>query len=165
MEEIRTEHFECVKEDNSREEHEKQWGRSKLIFDSYYNYLKDKGIKEVTAGKRTNKAAYFIMNYVFVYEDIMNIMEVSGETIRKFLGNWYIRKIWNPRVSEIKCFLRSISDFFTFLKEGGFITKEELTEIKDVCKDTSWFEMRLKTYYETDSNDFYKWVKEYDYDW
>jgi hypothetical protein len=165
MEKIKDEHFECIKEDNSEEEYEKQWKRSKIIFDHFYESLKNEGLKENTAGKRTDMAAYFIMNYVFVYEDLMNILEVSGDTIRKFLGNWYIRKFMSPKMSQIKSFLRSISDFFTFLRDEGFITDEDSNEIKAVCKDTAWFEMRLKTYFEAQGGDFYEWIQEYNYDW
>ncbi|MBI4744393.1 MAG: hypothetical protein HY776_06205 [Actinobacteria bacterium] len=164
MKKIKREYFECIKEDNSEEEHEKQWKSSKIIFDHFYEYLKNKGLKENVAGKRTDMAAYFIMNYVFVYEDLMNILEVSDDTIRKFLGNWYIRKIMNPNTSTIKSFLRSISEFFTFLKNEGFITNEDLSEIKDVCKDTAWFETRLKTYFEAEDDEFQEWIEEYDYD-
>jgi len=42
--------------------------------------------------------------------------------------------------------------------------KEELNEIKKVCKDTAWFEMRLKTYFESDEDEFYEWIQEYNYD-
>ncbi len=165
MEEIKTEHLECIKEDNSEEENEKQWKRSKIVFDRFYEYLKNKGLKESTAGKRTEMAAFFIMNYVFVYDDAMNILEVSGETIRKFLGNWYIRKFMNPSMANIKSYLESISNFFAFLNEKGFISKGELSEIKEVCKDKAWFEMRLKTYFEAEGDDFYEWIEEYNYEW
>ncbi|MDK2897287.1 MAG: hypothetical protein PWP04_1407 [Candidatus Atribacteria bacterium] len=59
MEKIKKEHFECIKEENSEEEQERQWERSKIIFDHFYEYLKNKGLKESTAGKRTEMAAYF----------------------------------------------------------------------------------------------------------
>ncbi len=104
------------------------------------------------------------MDYLFVYDDALNILEVSGDTIRTFLGNWYIRKFMNPRISEIKSFLRAISDFFTFLTERDFISKEELSEIKEVCKDTQWFDMRIKTYFDAHGDDFYEWIQEYNYD-
>lgn len=68
-------------------------------------------------------------------------------------------------MSEIKNFLESISKFFNFLRDEGFITDEYLNEIKDVCKDTAWFEMRLKTYFEAGGDDFYKWIEEYNYDY
>jgi len=164
MERIKSEHFECIKEDNSQEEYEKQWKRSKIVFDCFYEYLKDKGLKESTAGKRTEMAAFFIMDYLFVYDDAMSILEVSGDAIRTFLGNWYIRKFINPSMPRIKSYLKSISDFFTFLRETGFISKGELSEIKEVCKDKAWFEMRLKTYFSAKRDDFYEWLQEYNYD-
>lgn len=165
MEEMEDKHFECIKEDNSEEEDRRQWERSKIIFDHFYNYLKDKGLKESLMGRKTEMVAYFIMNYLFVYDDAENMLEVSDETIRKFLGNWYIRKFMKPRLTEIKSFLRAISDFFIFLRKRGFISKEHLQEIKAVCKDKAWFEMRIKTYFETQEDDFYKWIEEYNYDW
>ncbi|MBP9019485.1 MAG: hypothetical protein KBG04_06690 [Bacteroidales bacterium] len=161
---IEEKHFESIKEDNSKEEHEKQWKRSKIIFDHFYEYLKNRGLTENTAGKRTEMAAYFVMDYVFVYEDLMNMLEVSGDTIRKFLGNWYIRKFLRPKMSEIKSFLKAISDFYTFLHKENFISKEHLNEINEVCKDKAWFEMRLKTYFSADGDDFYEWIQEYNYD-
>ena len=164
MEKIKDEYFECIKEDNSKEEYEKQWKKSKIIFDHFYEYLKNKGLKESTAGKRTGMAAFFIMDYLFVYDDAMNILDVSGDTIRTFLGNWYIRKFMNPSISGIKSHLKSISDFFTFFKEKGFISKGHLSEIKKVCRDNPWFEMRLRTYFEAENDDFYEWIQEYNYD-
>lgn len=164
MEKIKEEHFECIKEDNSQEEDEKQWKRSKIIFDHFYEYLKNKGLKESTAGKRTEMAAFFIMDYLFVYDDAMSILEVSGDTVRTFLGNWYIRKFINPSMAGIRSYLRAISDFFTFLRERDFIFKEQLSEIKEICKDKAWFEMRLKSYFNANREEFYEWIQEYNYD-
>jgi len=139
--------------------------RSKIVFDHFYDYLtKDKGLKKSTARKRTEMAGFFVMNYLFVYDDAMSILEVCGDTIRTFLGNWYIRKMWNLSISQMKSFLRALSNFFTFLSQRGFMDKEELNEIKKVCRDTAWFEMRLKTYFEADEDEFSEWLEEYNYD-
>ena len=46
--------------------------------------------------------AFFIMDYLFVYDNATSVLEVDGDTIRRFLGNWYIRKFINPKISEIK---------------------------------------------------------------
>jgi len=62
MEEIKGKHFECIKEDNSEEEKEKQWQRSKVVFDQFYEYLKNKGLNEKTAVRRTDQAVFFIMH-------------------------------------------------------------------------------------------------------
>ena len=123
MEKIKNEHFECIKEDNSEEKYEKQWRRSKIIFDHFYEYLKNKGLKESTASKRTKMVAFFIMDYLFVYDDATSVLEVDGDTIRRFLGNWYIRKFMNPKISEINSFLKSIFDFSHFLKRKVLFLK------------------------------------------
>ncbi|MCD6318558.1 hypothetical protein J7M02_05775 [Candidatus Aerophobetes bacterium] len=76
MGKLKEEHFECIKKDNSDKEYEKQWKRSKIVFDQFYDYLvKEKGLKESTAGNRTNMAAFFVMDYLFVYDDAMSILE------------------------------------------------------------------------------------------
>ena len=165
MEELKDEHFECIKEDNSEEENEKQWQRSKIVFDQFYEYLKNKGLNDNLAGRRTESAAFFIMNYLFVYDNAKNILEVSEDTVRKFLGNWYIRKCWNPSFQAMKSYLKAISSFYAFLKDKGFISKGQLDEIKEVCKDKAWFEIRLETYFEAEGDNFYDWIQEYNYEW
>jgi hypothetical protein len=119
----------------------------------------------LTTSKRTKMTVFFIMDYLFVYEDMESILEVSGDTVRTFLGNWYIRKFLDPRISEIKSFLRSILDFFTFLQGEDLVSEADLTEIRDVCKDVSWFEMRLRTYYIAEGPEFNEWIEDYNYDW
>lgn len=165
MEKMKKEQFKCIMEDNSEEEREKQWKISGIIFEKFYEHLKNKGLKESTTNKQAGMTGYFIMNYLFIYDDLLNILEVSGNIIRKFLGNWYMRKFFAPRLPEIKSFLKAISDFFTFLNQEGFISEEHLNEIKEVCRDKAWFEMRLETYFESNDENFYKWIQEYNYDW
>ena len=164
MEELKRAHFECIKEDNSDEEDEKQWKHSKIIFEKFNEYLKNKGLKETTADNRTGKVEFFVMDYLFVYDDAMSILEVYDDTIRRFLGNWYIRKFMDPKISSIKSYLKAISNFFEFIYKEGFITKEHLMAIKEVCKDKEWFDMRLKTYFEADGEEFHEWIEEYNYD-
>lgn len=166
MEELKAGHFECIKEENSEEEYERQWDRSGIVFETYYQYLLDRGLKESTAARRHDRVAFFVMDYLFVYDDaLLSILEVDGDTIRTYLGNWYIRKFWTPRMSEISASLTAISDFFKFLEKQGFIYKERLEEIQEACRDRDWFKMRLETYSKGDKEAFYQWIQEYNYDW
>lgn len=166
MEELKAEHFECIMEENSKEEFERQWEQSGVVFESYYQHSLDRGLKESTAAMRHDRVAFFVMDFLFLYDIEQDILWVDGDTIRKYLGNWYIRKFWSPRMSEIRASLTAISDFFTFLHKQGFIDDERLDDIKRVCRDKGWFEMRLETYRgASGEEEFYQWIQEYNYDW
>jgi len=143
----------------------KQWEQSSVLFDAFFEYLKEeKGLKEETAGQKTNMVAFFIMNFLFVYYNaIDDLRDVDDYAIRTFLGNWYIRKFMSPKVAEMNRFLRAIADFYTFLHKKGFIDDYVLSEIKETCKDKEWFAQRLKSYYETSGDEFEDWIMEYDY--
>ena len=156
--------FELVVDDYDWKE--KQWEQSKPLFDGFYKYLQEtKGLKEATAAQKTNMAAHFVMNFLFVYCDGMDsILFVDGDVIRTFLGNWYIRKSFSPRVKEMNGFLKAIVDFYTFIHKEGFMSKGSLQEIKETCKDKEWFAQRLKSYFESSGDEFEDWIMEYNYD-
>jgi hypothetical protein len=162
--ELKKEHFKCKKEKNSKKRDKREWESSNVVIDYFCEYLKKKGLKKDIAGEQAERVQFFVMKYLFVYDDAESVLDVSGDAIRTFLGNWYIRKFLNPKMSEIKVYLSALFVFFTFLQEEGFISEEELKEIQEACKDIPWFEMRLRTYFDVDGDDFYEWVREYDYD-
>ena len=110
-------------------------------------------------------ASFYVMSYFFVYEDVLSVLETDDTTIRKFLGNWYIRKNLTPNFKEMKEILSAVFDFFEFLCTRELITDEQFETIKQVCKDKVWFENRLKTYKTSDTKGFKAWIDEYNYDW
>jgi len=165
MKELKTKNFECIKEDNSEEEHERQWENSQIVFDEFGKYLSKKNYKEELIERQLGYSSFFVMNYFFVYEDLLSVLETDDTTIRKFLGNWYIRKNWSPTFKEMKEILSALFDFFEFIHHKEFIDMEQFEKIKQVCKDKHWFENRLKTYKTADGNAFKKWIDEYNYDW
>jgi hypothetical protein len=162
---LKTKTFECIKEDNSEEENQRQWKNSKIVFDEFRKYLSEKNYKEELIERQLGYSSFFVMNYFFVYEGKMSVLETEEITIRTFLGNWYIRKNLSPNFIEMKEFLSALFDFFEFIQHKEFITNEQLEKIKQVCKDKNWFEHRLKTYKTAEGNAFKKWIDEYNYDW
>ena len=127
-------------------------------------YLLNKGSKEDLTERQVGNITYFVMNYFFVYADEISILETNEITIRKFLGNWYIRKNWSPNVKEIKEILSALFDFFEFLKSTNLISTEQYESIINTCKDKGWFEKRLKTFKTAKGESFREWIDEYNYD-
>ena len=146
MRNLTSEDFTCIKILNTKKENERQWEKSKAVFDHFYTFLLQKGLGDPIARRRTKDMVFFVMDYLFVHDDAESILDVTDYTIRQFLGDWYIRHFPKPTIHGITLKLRAFADFFNFLNTLGYITDEELTEIKAVCKDRKWFEMRLKTY-------------------
>jgi hypothetical protein len=162
---LENKHFECIKEDNSEEEDERQWKNSEIVFDEFKKYLSSKKYKKKLIERQLGYCSFFMMNYFFVYDDELSILATDGTTIRTFLGNWYIRKNGSPNFNEMKEILSALFDFFEFTCKNEFITVEQFEKIKQVCKDKEWFENRLKTYKPADGFAFKKWIDEYNYDW
>ena len=162
---LQSENFKWIKEDNSEEEDNRQWEISKIVFDEFRKYLSTKNYKDELIERQLGYSSYFMMNYLFVYDDELSVLSTDETTIRTFLGNWYIRKNWSPNFKEMKEILSALFDFFEFTYKNEFITNEQFEKIKQVCKDKNWFENRLKTYKTTDTEGFRKWIEEYNYDW
>ncbi len=159
------ENFECVNQAISEEEEQRQWEKSQIVFDEFEEYLHIKGYNDTLIQRQLEYCSYFVMNYFFVYEDVLSVLETDDTTIRKFLGNWYIRENENPTLMEIKEILTALLDFFEFVLVTDFITAEQFEAIELVCNDKAWFENRLKTYKTTDTKGLQKWIDEYNYDW
>lgn len=135
--------------------------KMKPVFHQFGEYLKKKGLKKETVQKKVQMVVLFIFEFLYVYSSVDNVFFIDGDTIRTFLGNWYIRKVMNPRMKEIRGFLNAIADFFTFLKKKDLIFKEDLQELKETGKDKEWFEIRLATYFQFQWSDFQEWIEEY----
>jgi len=159
------ENFECVNEADSEGEEERQWEKSQIVFDEFEDYLLTKGYRITQIQSQLEYSSYFVMNYFFAYEDELSVLETNDTTIRKFLGNWYIRENESPSFKEMKEILLALLDFFEFALITDFITTEQFENIEKVCNDKTWFEKRLKTYNTKDTIGFKKWIEEYNYEW
>lgn len=159
------ESFECVNEANSEEEDKRQWAKSQIVFDEFEEYLNLKGYNDITIQSNLEYSSYFMMNYFFVHEDELSVLETDDTTIRKFLGNWYIRENGSPTFKEMNEILTAILDFFEFVLIGDFITVEQFENIEQVCTEKEWFENRLKKYNNTNPQSFKKWMDQYNYEW
>ena len=121
---LEKENFKCIKEDNSEEDNDKQWENSKIVFDEFIKYLRNKDYKDNLIERQVVFSSYFVMNYFFVYADELSILETDDTIIRRFLENWYIRKNQSPKFKEMKEILSALFDFFEFIHKMEFITIE-----------------------------------------
>ncbi|MBE9594284.1 MAG: hypothetical protein IMF19_12500, partial [Proteobacteria bacterium] len=69
---------------------------------SFYNHLKqEKGLSEETASEHAHNISFFAVHYLRGYEE-KSLLEVTCMDIKDYLGNWYIRKVWNSSKSDVR---------------------------------------------------------------
>ena len=124
------ENFECVKDDNSEEEDNRQWENTQVVLDEFEEYLRKKNYSDKLVQRQLEYSSFFVMSYFFVYEDVLSVLETDDSTVRKFLGNWYIRKNMSPNLKEMMEILSALFDFFEFLFTREVINDEQFEIIK-----------------------------------
>ncbi|HPZ06996.1 MAG TPA: hypothetical protein PL110_02700 [Candidatus Eremiobacteraeota bacterium] len=107
-----------------------QWKKSWLLFEHFYRFLKDKGLKPETISSKVNSVVIFMMNYTRLHTEIKSINEICGEDIYYFIAAFYPSLFPSSTPEEIKAFKLSIIDFYTFLRKKEFISQEKLKKIK-----------------------------------
>ena len=77
-----------------------------------------------------------------------------------FLGDWFIRKtVWGS-CANIKSNAVSLKKFYTFMFEKGYISSENIEELKETIKDEmpDWLE-ELKRYDNISLEDYWSAVR------
>ncbi|MEI3598385.1 MULTISPECIES: SEC-C metal-binding domain-containing protein [unclassified Oceanobacillus] len=90
------------------------------------------------------------------------IREFDADHIIEFLGDYYIRKVFDSTKSDIGPYLTTFKRFAKFLYDNGDLREEDLTEINMVCKQKEYFHHRFETYFS--SNDLEAWYFDNDLD-
>jgi len=112
---------------------------NKLLFE-FEEYLKVKSLKAKTINNHVFNIELFANEYLLRYSIIP--VEKGFLEIGSFLGDYFIRKTsWASKYS-INENIASFKKFYTFLNEKGEVSKEELSEMKELIKDEKedWLE-------------------------
>ena len=139
------------------------------LIKSFYTYLKqEKGLSEETASEHAYRITFFLRHYLAGYAE-KSLLDVTDADIEGYLGNWYIRKVWDSSKSDVRPILVAFKKFYTFLHERGSVEEEQLSDIRSACENPQRYIRRFESYFELDSEsetwdeDFRNWfMDEYD---
>ena len=134
--------------------------------DEFYAYLHDtQKLKENTVNQHVGRMRFFSDSYLLY--DGSSIEEFDADHIINFLGDFYIRKVFNSTESDVGPYLTTFKRFAKFLFEKEKLSKLEFDEINMVCKQKDYFKHRFETYFATDdleswhfSNDLDEYLEE-----
>ena len=137
------------------------------LMKQFFQYLTaEKGLSEETASAHAHQSEFFATHYLRDYED-KSLLDVSGNDIESYLGDWYIRKVLNSTKSDVRAILVAFKKFFKFLYETQEIGKEQLEDILEACANPQRYIRRFETYFELDPEsetweaDFEEWSMGY----
>ena len=131
------------------------------LVESFYNYLKqEKGLSEETASEHAHHIRFFALHYLIGYAE-KNLLEVTDRDIDDYLGNWYIRKVWNSSKSDVRSILVAFKKFYKFLHESSSVDEEQLDDILSACENPQGYIRRFESYDELDP-DSETWDRDYE---
>ena len=113
---------------------------NKKYLDEFWNWLKDKGLKEKTIRSHVSNADLYINDYLNYYE--LTKMEEGYSMISNFLGDWFIRKCMWSTAYSVKITAASIKKFYNCMMEKGYVSKENYDMLCFIIKDEmeEWIE-------------------------
>ena len=103
------------------------------LLDDFADWLAAKGLSEGTGGKHCDNMGFYLDHFL-LYEDAVPAEKGASE-VGMFLGHWFIRKaLWSSPAS-IKSNAASLKKFYTFMREKGKVTQEDLDFLKMEIKE------------------------------
>lgn len=127
------------------------------ILDAFKQDLEAKKLTTKTIDKHMINAENF---YDFIEDEQMEPPHYYDVLILSFLGDYYIRKYLFSTKSDVGPYLATFKKLADTLSNRNWISPEEKTAIKDLCKEKAFFMHRFDTFQTT--RDFLDWSFEND---
>ena len=99
----------------------------------FEQWLSDKGLAEKTIGRHVENLVFYIDTYL-LNEDAVPAKNGASH-VSHFLGYWFIRKAMWASPSSIKENAASLRKFYTFIREQGKISADDLQDLQETIKE------------------------------
>ncbi len=129
-----------------RQTEETKSHNNKLLID-FENHLKTKSLKLKTIKNHIGNVEFYANDFLLRYEIIpveKGILEIGS-----YLGDFFIRKTSWASKYTIQENIASFKKFYSFLNEIGMVSKDELSEMKELIKyeKSDWID-EVENYYD-----------------
>lgn len=124
-----------------------------IILSAFKQDLEAKNLTTKTIDKHMVNLENF---FDFIEDEQMEPPHDYDELILSFLGDYYIRKYLYSSKSDVASYLATFKKLADTLSKRNWITPEEKTDVKDLCKEKAFFMHRFDTFETT--NDFFDWT-------
>ena len=129
---------------NDYEEYENKCNKIRIdnrkLLDDFRAWLQNKKLVDNTINNHVSNVDFYI-NEFLLYEEAYETKN-GYDLIGRFLGDWFIRKTMWVSCANIKTNAASLKKFYTFMFEKGYISSENLEELKEMIKEEmpDWLE-------------------------
>lgn len=104
----------------------------KLLAD-FEDWLRESNLVDQTISKHVENIDFYINEYL-LYEDAVEPQDGVSD-VSMFLGYWFIRKAMWASASSIKSNAASLKKFYTFLRDRGAVSQDDLDSLKETIKE------------------------------
>ncbi len=129
------------------------------LLQRFYRELLDGDFPPGEATALASGADYYTRDFLIGRKQ-QNIFEELPGVVRQFAGNWYITNTLEPEIRELSAHLEGVKAFYSFLHDHSLISDGYLATLKNECGDSSYYEDRIKTFWEIRGDGYFAWERE-----
>ena len=106
---------------------------NKKYLDEFWDWLKNKGLKENTIRSHVSNADLYINDYLNYY-DITKV-EDGMSSVHSFLDGWFIEKCLWASKNSLKETAASIKKFYQFMSENNYVNVDDYIDMCSFIKE------------------------------
>jgi len=119
--------------DNYEEDCKEIKKENEILLKEFRQWLHASKLSKKVIDNHVSNIDFYINDYL-LYEDATEAQD-GANAVNMFLGYWFIKKAMWASQSSIKSNATSLKKFYTFMHEKGFISREEINELKLTIKE------------------------------
>lgn len=122
----------------------------------YCDLVERQALSPEAASALAYGADYFLREFV-IPDRLENLFALRPGRVRQFAGNWYIVRTLEPNMVELGSILKGVDAFYDFCLRQTKVTPLLRDQIRQETTELSFYESRIKAFWEISGDGFSAW--------
>ena len=133
--------------------------RCQSLLGSFHEFLLSKEETPQHASDLTFCVDMYLRDYLLDFARL-NVVCPRPGVVRRFAGNWFITHTLDPDIKVLERHLLAIAEFYRFLREQHFISREELRWLEEEAGMIEYYHRRIGSFLALNGDGYDAWQAE-----